>query len=88
MVFGGGVGKLIYPDNPPLVLVFVEIRTSANLGTLSLNGDHAVEWLLEGDANLAYTDVSPDGHWIVSASDESGQPEVYVRPFPNVRDGC
>jgi len=26
--------------------------------------------------------VSPDGRWIAYASDESGQSEVYVRPFP------
>src|SRR5262249_46906785 len=25
---------------------------------------------------------SPDGHWIAYASDESGQSEIYVRPFP------
>jgi hypothetical protein len=25
---------------------------------------------------------SPDGHWITYVSDESGRPEVYVRPFP------
>jgi len=25
---------------------------------------------------------SPDGHWLASMSDESGQYEVYVRPFP------
>jgi protease II len=31
--------------------------------------------------------VSPDGHWIAYASNESGQFEVYVRPFPNVNDG-
>jgi Tol biopolymer transport system component len=27
--------------------------------------------------------VSPDGEWIAYVSDESGQPEVYVRSFPN-----
>ena len=27
---------------------------------------------------------SPDGRWIAYASDESGQPEVYVRPFPDM----
>jgi serine/threonine protein kinase len=26
---------------------------------------------------------SPDGHWIAYVSDESGQAEVYVRPFPS-----
>ena len=28
--------------------------------------------------------LSPDGHWIAYASTESGRPEVYVRPFPDV----
>ena len=28
--------------------------------------------------------VSPDGRWLAYVSDESGTPEVYVRPFPNV----
>ncbi len=26
---------------------------------------------------------SPDGHWLAYGSNESGQAEVYVRPFPN-----
>jgi serine/threonine protein kinase/Tol biopolymer transport system component len=26
--------------------------------------------------------ISPDGHWMAYNSDDSGQPEVYVRPFP------
>ena len=28
--------------------------------------------------------LSPDGRWLAYNSDESGQPEVYVRPFPAV----
>ncbi len=27
--------------------------------------------------------ISPDGHWLAYVSDESGQFEVYVRPFPS-----
>jgi serine/threonine-protein kinase len=30
---------------------------------------------------------SPDGRWIAYVSNESGQPEVYVRPFPGGRPG-
>jgi Tol biopolymer transport system component len=30
--------------------------------------------------------LSPDGRWLAYTSDESGQAEVYVRPFPNVGD--
>ena len=26
---------------------------------------------------------SPDGHWIAYQSDESGQPEIYIAPFPS-----
>ena len=26
--------------------------------------------------------ISPDGHWMAYTSEESGKPEVYVRPFP------
>ena len=39
-----------------------------------------------GDFNNFYPQVSPDGQWIAYTSDESGQFEVYVRPFPNVDD--
>jgi Tol biopolymer transport system component len=31
--------------------------------------------------------VSPDGRWLAYVSNETGGPEVYVRPFPNVDDG-
>lgn len=31
--------------------------------------------------------VSPDGRWLAYVSNESGQSEVYVRPFPNTADG-
>ncbi|MCH8936477.1 MAG: protein kinase [Gemmatimonadetes bacterium] len=30
----------------------------------------------------SYPSVSPDGHWLAYESNESGQTEVYVRPFP------
>ncbi len=32
-------------------------------------------------------DVSPDGRWIAYQSNETGQFEIYVRPFPNVDVG-
>jgi len=31
--------------------------------------------------------VSPDGRWLAYVSNESGQREVFVRPFPNTNDG-
>jgi hypothetical protein len=32
-------------------------------------------------------EISPDGRWIAYQSDESGQDEIYVRPFPDVNAG-
>jgi hypothetical protein len=31
--------------------------------------------------------VSPDGHWLLYQSRESGQSDIYVRPYPNVTEG-
>lgn len=31
--------------------------------------------------------IAPDGRWIAYESNETGQVEVYVRPFPNIENG-
>ena len=43
--------------------------------------------LLNSDANESNATVSPNGRWMAYQSDESGQPEIYVRPFPQVSTG-
>ena len=37
--------------------------------------------LLQTQFNEAWGTFSPDGRWIVYPSNESGAPEIYVRPF-------
>jgi Tol biopolymer transport system component len=37
---------------------------------------------LRSETNEFQGQLSPDSHWMAYTSDESGQPEVYVRPFP------
>jgi len=57
------------------------------LGMLSLDGERTSTLLLEtkfGERNAA---LSPDGRWMAYQSNESGQFEVYVRPFPDVNGG-
>ncbi len=38
--------------------------------------------LSDRSANLSQGKLSPDGKWLAYVSDESGNPEVFVRPFP------
>ena len=60
---------------------------SAGLHVLFLDGDRRVEPLLDSEFEELNADLSPDGRWIAYQSNESGQDEIYVRPFPNVEDG-
>ena len=43
--------------------------------------------LLAGPASEGSPTVSPDGRWLAYASNESGDYEIYVRPFPDVDAG-
>lgn len=72
-------GRLVFGDDPA--------DTFVDLATLSMDGDHRTDVLVQTDYRDANADVSPDGRWLAYVSDESGQEEVYVRPFPNVNDG-
>ena len=49
--------------------------------------DKTVTPLIESPFRERNPDVSRDGRWIAYQSDESGKPEVYVRPFPDVGKG-
>jgi serine/threonine-protein kinase len=54
---------------------------SFNLETMSLDSTHVTRELAGTPATEARGRFSPDGKWIAYNSDESGQTEVYVRPF-------
>ncbi len=52
-----------------------------DLAVLPLDGGEPRPYL-EEDHNEAQGVFSPDGKWIAYVSDETGQPEIYLRPFP------
>jgi len=58
------------------------------LNTLTFRDDVWVSApLLHTDFNTDNATVSPDGRWIAYQSNESGTPQVYVRPYPNLDAG-
>lgn len=73
------------PD--PTRVVFREGTSPYDLMVLLLDQEGQTEPLAQTAYNEISADISPDGRWIGYDSDESGQREVYVRPFPNVSDG-
>ena len=60
--------------------------TSADVNALHLD-DRRARPLLHTTFNEMNAELSPDGRWVAYQSNESGQQEIYVRPFPNVDSG-
>jgi Tol biopolymer transport system component len=49
---------------------------------LPLFGSRKPYLWIRSDADLQLGKFSPDGHWMAFVSDESGEQQVYIRPFP------
>ena len=60
--------------------------TGLDISVVPLNGDRRATTLLRTRFNELNAEISPDGRWFAYQSNESGQDEVYVRPFPEVGD--
>ena len=74
--------KAVSPDGR--FLLFAQgAGAKADLWLLPLDGSGPATPWLETPANEGLgTSFSPDGRFLAYASDETGRPEVYVRPFP------
>ncbi|HEY3205036.1 MAG TPA: protein kinase, partial [Thermoanaerobaculia bacterium] len=57
--------------------------TRGNIGVLPLSGNGEPRELIATTADEVQAQLSPDERWVAYCSDESGQYEVYVRPFPS-----
>jgi Tol biopolymer transport system component len=94
---GTGSAELLY-SNPMANEVTVSgtgdwfvVRTGSGQGLdivgLRPGEDSVVIPLLAEEYDEMAPALSPDSRWLAYTSNESGQTEVYVRPFPNVGDG-
>ena len=69
-------------DGDTLAFMRQNAQTSRDIYVLSLRGQHRPRPVVSTFAYEGGAQFSPDGHWMAYASDESGQMQVYVRPFP------
>lgn len=63
-------------------LLFLEIKTPGDNDILVLSDRGVPVRFLSSPSNEQAPVFSPDGHYIAYVSDDSGQREVYVRPYP------
>ncbi|MCK5652839.1 MAG: serine/threonine-protein kinase, partial [Gemmatimonadetes bacterium] len=58
-----------------------------NIVAYQMEGDTAEISILASDYDEISPTLSPDGRWLAYASQETGEWEIYVRPFPDVTSG-
>jgi serine/threonine-protein kinase len=81
------VANSVSPDGTRMVLTETSPKTGIDLVVMPLDGPRRQVPLIATQFPEANADISPDGRWIAYQSSESGQNQVYVRPFPNVEVG-
>jgi hypothetical protein len=70
------------PDGSQVLTIPLGTDGSWDIGTLSNLESPEAEPLLATPFNEGWPALSPDGRWLAYMSDESGQNEVFVRPYP------
>ena len=71
-------------DAKTLVTLETGDYTNWGIGMMSMESGRARKALLQ---NGAQPSISPNGRWMAYTSNESGQNQIYMRPFPEVLSG-
>ena len=72
------------PDRSAPLVMFSENDpiTRADLWVLRLDGEQAVRSWVKTEFSEAEPAISRNGRWVAFVSDQTGTPEVWIRPFP------
>jgi serine/threonine-protein kinase len=72
----------VSPDGKTLLFTHHSPAGATGIYALSLDGSGKIQPFLQSTFNQSHPRFSPDGHWVVYTSNESGRDEVYLQPFP------
>ena len=70
------------PDPDSFLDVRIQPETSGDIFLMSSSGKFKPKALLMTPAYEGAPELSPDGHWMLYQSNESGRAEIYVRRYP------
>ena len=70
------------PDGKLLAFFELSPENGMDISILSLEGDGKPELFVNTPFVETQPKFSPDGRWIAYSSNETGQMEIYVRPYP------
>lgn len=71
------------PDGRYIVYLTINENTGADLMAIPIGGEGKPIPFANTKFSEDNARISPDGHWVVYNSDESGKNEIYARPFPS-----
>jgi hypothetical protein len=77
----------VLPDGVRVLFWEAGGKTATDVMMLSLEKGRRVQPLIQGPLVDRNPEVSPDGQWLAYESNDSGQLQVFVRPFPDVNKG-
>jgi serine/threonine-protein kinase len=77
----------VSPDGTRVLFTQGATSTTTDVMTLTLDKDHRVQPLVQTQFSELNGEISPDGRWLAYQSNDSGQVEIFVRPFPEVNTG-
>jgi serine/threonine-protein kinase len=78
----GATPFTVSPDAKTLLFGRRNVTGAVGIYSISLDGSAKVQAFLQSTFNQSYPRFSPDGHWVVYTSNESGRDEIYVQPYP------
>jgi len=74
-------------DGKTLVTMDIGGGRNIGIGSLSIEDDHTHKTLMQEVYVVAQPEISSDGQWMAYSSTESGDLDIFVRPFPDANKG-
>ena len=72
------------PDADSMLMVRISSETAGDIFLASISGAFPMKSLVATPAYEGGPELSPDRRWLLYQSNESGEPEIYVRAYPGL----